>query len=166
MAVHITGRRPTIPEYYEEYINNKVNLLDAPKQCCPFHQEDTPSFSYSAEKGRWRCFGGCKTGGDVVDLHRKNYNLSSRKEAEESLDALYGVVRRKKVELVDEMVMIDDEKVENEEMYQRAILMATTIERQMDLIYVMSKTPVDYLEITQLVYSWEDEDDDITFSKN
>ena len=62
--------------------------------------------------------------------------------------------------------MIDDEKVENEEMYQRAILMATTIERQMDLIYVMSKTPVDYLEITQLVYSWEDEDDGITFSKN
>lgn len=158
MAIHITGRRPTIPEYYEEYIDNKVDLLSAPKQCCPFHKEDTPSFSYSAEKGRWRCFGGCKAGGDVVDLHMKNYSISTRKEAEESLDALYGVVRRKKVELSEDLVVVNEEKIENEEIYQKAILMANTVDRQMELIYVMSKIPVDYLEVNQLVFSWEDKD--------
>lgn len=77
----IIGRLPTIPEYYQRFIDQKVNLLWEPKQCCPFHKEDTPSFSYSVEKDVWRCFGACKCGGDVVALHRKNYHLKSREDA-------------------------------------------------------------------------------------
>lgn len=34
------------------------------KACCPFHQEDTPSFGVDTEKGLSYCFG-CKQGGDV-----------------------------------------------------------------------------------------------------
>ena len=32
--------------------------------CCPFHEEKTPSFSVSPDKGLFYCFG-CKTGGNV-----------------------------------------------------------------------------------------------------
>ena len=53
----IVGRRPTVPEYYQEHVNSSVNLIDSPKQCCPFHQENTPSFSFNVETGRWSCFG-------------------------------------------------------------------------------------------------------------
>ncbi len=31
---------------------------------CPFHQEDTPSFSVNPEKGIFKCFG-CGKGGNV-----------------------------------------------------------------------------------------------------
>lgn len=35
---------------------------------CPLHQENTASFYVYQEAGRWRCYGACATGGDVVDL--------------------------------------------------------------------------------------------------
>jgi hypothetical protein len=34
---------------------------------CPFHLEDTPSFSVSSEKQMYFCFG-CKAGGDIIDF--------------------------------------------------------------------------------------------------
>jgi len=36
--------------------------------CCPLHPEKTPSFYVFADSKRWRCFGACARGGDVVDL--------------------------------------------------------------------------------------------------
>ena len=33
---------------------------------CPFHQENTASFHVSPERGYWRCFGACQTGGDAI----------------------------------------------------------------------------------------------------
>lgn len=80
----------SVPEYYARFINPDVDLESTPKQCCPFHQENTPSFSYDSRTGRWRCFGACHTGGDVVMLHKINYRLSSIKEARESLCKLTG----------------------------------------------------------------------------
>ncbi len=74
-------RTISIPEYYIRYINSAVNLLENPKQCCPFHHEDTPSFSFSVDRGVWRCFGACHTGGDVIDLARMHRKLASREEA-------------------------------------------------------------------------------------
>lgn len=41
------------------------------KGSCPFHLERTPSFVVFPESQRWKCFGACGEGGDVIDLLRK-----------------------------------------------------------------------------------------------
>jgi DNA primase len=41
---------------------------------CPFHQEKTPSFSVSPEKGVWHCFG-CQKSGDAITFVREVEHL-------------------------------------------------------------------------------------------
>ena len=41
---------------------------------CPFHQERTPSFSVSAEKGTYYCFG-CSAGGDTIRFVQETESL-------------------------------------------------------------------------------------------
>ena len=43
--------------------------------CCPFHEEKTPSFSVSPEKGTYYCFG-CHEGGNVFKFISKMENIS------------------------------------------------------------------------------------------
>ncbi len=38
------------------------------KGCCPMHHERTPSFYVYEDTQKWRCFGACGTGGDVIEL--------------------------------------------------------------------------------------------------
>lgn len=56
---------------------------------CPFHSEKTPSFTVSADKGLYYCFG-CGEGGDVVTFLRRVENLSFA-EALEHLGERYSV---------------------------------------------------------------------------
>jgi DNA primase len=56
---------------------------------CPFHQEKTPSFTVSAEKGLYYCFG-CGEGGDIVRFLERVENLSFA-EAIEQLGERFGV---------------------------------------------------------------------------
>jgi DNA primase len=56
---------------------------------CPFHQEKTPSFTVSAEKGLYYCHG-CGEGGDVVRFVERMENLSFA-EVIEQLGERYGV---------------------------------------------------------------------------
>ena len=56
---------------------------------CPFHQEKTPSFTVSAEKGLYYCFG-CGEGGDIVRFIEKAENLTFS-EAIEQLGERFGV---------------------------------------------------------------------------
>lgn len=56
---------------------------------CPFHQEKTPSFTVSAEKGLYYCFG-CGEGGDIVRFLERMENLSFS-EAIEQLGERFGV---------------------------------------------------------------------------
>jgi len=43
--------------------------------CCPFHQEKTPSFTVTPDKGFFYCFG-CQTGGNVFNFLMKIENIS------------------------------------------------------------------------------------------
>jgi hypothetical protein len=54
---------------------------------CPFHQERTPSFAVSLEKGVWRCHG-CQRGGDLVGFVMQQRHLN----AVESLHFLEEIV--------------------------------------------------------------------------
>ena len=49
--------------------------------CCPFHNEKTPSFSVSASKGIYKCFGCGKSGtavGFVMEHENMTYNEALR----------------------------------------------------------------------------------------
>ncbi len=60
-----------------DIINRRVPLKKAGKDykaCCPFHHEKNPSFSVSAEKQMYKCFG-CGEGGGVINFVMKFDNL-------------------------------------------------------------------------------------------
>ncbi len=52
---------------------------------CPFHKDDSPSFTVSAEKGLWHCFG-CGEGGDVFGFLMKIEKLSFIEAAQRLAD--------------------------------------------------------------------------------
>jgi DNA primase len=60
------------------------------KALCPFHSEKTASFHVDPERGFWRCFGACGTGGDVFSFVQKVDNLTFP-EAAEKLARRYGL---------------------------------------------------------------------------
>ncbi|MEK7634203.1 MAG: DNA primase [Patescibacteria group bacterium] len=62
-----------------EFIGSFVTLKKAGrnfKAVCPFHQEKTPSFVISPERGIWHCFGACGEGGDVIKFLMKWENIT------------------------------------------------------------------------------------------
>lgn len=149
----VLGKLPTIPEYYKEFIDKSVDLIETPKICCPFHNEDTPSFSYSAELNKWRCFGACKTGGDVIALHQKHYKLSSRQQAIDSLSKMYNV--KQKVDFnKDSYVLTDSDKIEFESVLRKVIINANTVDRWLELDQVMSEYPVTVFNLYGLLDKW------------
>lgn len=61
------------------YIGRTVSLKKAGrtyKACCPFHNESTPSFVVDPDKGTWRCYGACATGGDLFGFVMKRNGWS------------------------------------------------------------------------------------------
>jgi len=78
------------------------------KACCPFHEERTPSFVVTPDRGTWYCFGACGEGGDIFSFMMKKENVDFR-------DALQLLAKEAGVELVkpDE----DDEGKERETLY-------------------------------------------------
>lgn len=135
----------TIPEYFSRFIDPKVNLDQTPKICCPFHNEDTPSFSYSPDKGIWRCFGACHFGGDVIAMHQKHYNLRNRQEAEKSLYRLLGYKEPANPIAARQAVVVEpnEREVRLKAAYAQAIMVATTPDDWDELDYIMSQYPQD-----------------------
>jgi len=146
------GRLPTVPEYYNEFINNTVDLVTTPKQCCPFHEERTPSFSYNVETGRWSCFGKCHAHGDVIEMHRRWYHLDSREEAKKSLESLYEVeVPSNLQELAIDTPLVSESKVEENVLYAKALTIANCPSRWLELDYIMSIHPLDTNRLNEFI---------------
>jgi len=60
-----------------EVLQTYITLTPAGKNLkanCPFHNEKTPSFIVSPDRGRWHCFG-CGEGGDIITFVMKYENL-------------------------------------------------------------------------------------------
>ena len=64
-----------ILDLVKEYVPTVKRSGTSYKACCPFHQEKTPSFTISPDKGLYYCFG-CQTGGDIFDFLMKIENMS------------------------------------------------------------------------------------------
>jgi DNA primase catalytic core len=81
-ALRAESRLEDVAAYYKVSLTGSGENL---KACCPFHQEDTPSFSISITKQLFFCFG-CKEGGDVFSFVQKMeqcpYDAALRKMAE------------------------------------------------------------------------------------
>ena len=61
-----------------DYLSNFISLEKRGNSFvgkCPFHNEKTPSFSVSDEKGLFYCFG-CGVGGNVFTFLKKYKNIS------------------------------------------------------------------------------------------
>lgn len=63
-----------IVDIVSEYVNLK-RTGSSYKGLCPFHNEKTPSFTVSRERGNFHCFG-CHEGGDLISFIMKIENLS------------------------------------------------------------------------------------------
>ncbi len=76
-----------------DLITQRIKLKKAGKNyhaCCPFHTEKTPSFTVSAEKQFYHCFG-CGAHGTAVRFLMEYENLTFP-EAIEELASLYGMI--------------------------------------------------------------------------
>lgn len=62
-------------ELVKEYVPSVKKAGRVYMACCPFHQERTPSFSISPEKGLYYCFG-CQAGGNLIQFYMRIENLS------------------------------------------------------------------------------------------
>lgn len=154
----VEGRLPTVIEYYQEFINKDVNLAVSPKQCCPFHDENTPSFSYNIVTGRWMCFGRCHTGGDVIDMHQRWFHFDNRVEAEKDLRIkCRAQVTQTLEQLAERTEYISEDSIENEVTYAQAVAMANTPKRWLELDYEMSKSPYDRINLLDLICRWKEE---------
>lgn len=73
------AKKTPIEKFYEGKLKRtgKVAL-----GCCPFHEEDTPSFAIYPEQNTWHCFG-CDAGGDVVSFYMKKTGCSFIKAIED-----------------------------------------------------------------------------------
>lgn len=72
-----------------EVIGSRVQLKKAGREyrtCCPFHDEDTPSFWVSPEKQYYHCFD-CGAHGNALDFLMKHGQLT----LPEAVDALAGM---------------------------------------------------------------------------
>jgi len=149
----------TIPEYFKTYVDPSVDLTVTHNVPCPFHNEQSgKSFTYSADKNIWRCWGACHFGGDVFALHQLHYHLHTRESAIKSLYKLLG----KDYELVPTFekraVHIDKTMVERNTLYARACEIANNlkdIDAYIELDYILSKVPFDTDDIKNYIQKYE-----------
>src|ERR1700722_4752754 len=93
----------------EEVVGDFVNLKKRGANymgLCPFHNEKTPSFSVSAAKGIYKCFG-CGRGGNVV-------NFVMEHEQQDYVGALRYLAKKYNIEIIEKEKNPKEAELENE----------------------------------------------------
>jgi DNA primase len=72
-----------------DYVSKHVSLDKSGKGICPFHDDTNPSLAVHEKRGIFKCFS-CGVGGDVIQFHKKLFNVSV-KDSMEHLSKEYGV---------------------------------------------------------------------------
>ena len=104
--------------------------------CCPFHNEKTPSFSVSEEKGFYHCFG-CGEHGDIISFTMKSENVDF-KTAISELANMAGIK-------MPELKQKTPEQKQAEENYVKITESAAQIYQ--DLLYTdAGKVALDYIK--------------------
>ncbi len=78
---------PTAGQYYKSQDLKLTGGLEWKSALCPFHNDTIPSLRVRLDSGGFRCMACGVHGGDVLEFHRKRYNLSFF-EAARALNAL------------------------------------------------------------------------------
>ncbi len=95
-SIEILKTRLDVVDVVGSYIELKKSGAGTYKACCPFHAEKTASFTVSATKQIYHCFG-CKASGDAIKFVSE-YERLSYPETLEKLATSYGI----KLEYTDE----------------------------------------------------------------
>jgi DNA primase len=96
-----------------EFIGSFITLKKAGrnfKAICPFHQEKSPSFVVSPERGIWHCFGACGDGGDVIKFLMKWENITF-------IEALKELAKKTGVKLTLNKISFEDKIWQKKERY-------------------------------------------------
>ncbi|MCQ2574490.1 MAG: DNA primase [Alphaproteobacteria bacterium] len=122
-----------------DVISRRVSLVKKGNNywgCCPFHNEKTPSFSISEEKGYYHCFG-CGEHGDIISFVMKTENVDFKTAIKELAD-LAGLK-------LPEVKQKTSEQIELEQTYIKITDDAAKIYQ--DLLYTESgKDALDYIK--------------------
>ena len=92
--LHKTTHQPSTYKGNDEVLKAKsypcTKLLDFKKNkaLCPFHNENTPSFTYYPKTNSCYCFGSCGRAYDAINLYRNQHPNASFKEAVAALNKL------------------------------------------------------------------------------
>ncbi|HEY0073536.1 MAG TPA: DNA primase [Abditibacteriaceae bacterium] len=128
-------RRADIVEVIEQFVALRPAGNNRFKACCPFHDEKTPSFYVSRDKGFYKCFG-CGESGDSFKFLQKIENLSFV-EAKRQLAEKYGIELRAQRDLSPEQQVV---LAERDRLYKVMASAAAFFREQ----YAKHVTPRDY----------------------
>lgn len=96
-----------------EFIGSFITLKKAGrnfKAICPFHQEKSPSFVVSPDRGIWHCFGACGEGGDAIKFLMKWENITF-------IEALKELAKKTGVKLTLNKISFEDKIWQKKERY-------------------------------------------------
>lgn len=129
--------------------------------CCPFHDEDTPSFIYNPKEYNCHCFGACATSYDIIDAYMKGQN------------ATFTEAVQKLFELADITYSFGEHKVRTKHQYRYPKAVECTDKSKVYAYLAtrkLSPETADYLNIQQdeqgnIVFNYEDTNDTLCMVK-
>ena len=139
---------PQIPQSTIDKIRDQADIVDVISRevelkrkgvnyfgICPFHDENTPSFSVSQSKQIYKCFGGCDAGGNVFTFIMEFYKLTFFESAKLLADR-YNII----------LDISDNYSSSNEYSFLKAVHEDASLIFQQNLFSDIGKGPLQYLK--------------------